>query len=117
MKRYICTEIDNYIFVHNEGGKDIAYAKDSGVTLIEDDGYAFKDLNKNGILDPYEDWRLPLEERIQDLVSKMSIREIAGLMLYSQHQSVSTSDSLFAKMFQGTYDGKQLSESNKNIGI
>ena len=115
MKRYICTEIDNYIFVHNEGGKDIAYAKDSGVTLIEDDGYAFKDLNKNGILDPYEDWRSPLEERIQDLVSKMSIREIAGLMLYSQHQSVSTSDSLFAKMFQGTYDGKQLSESNKNI--
>ena len=115
MKRYRCTEIDNYIFVSNEGGKDITYAKNSGVTLLEDDGYAFKDLNKNGVLDPYEDWRLPMEERIEDLVSKMSIKDIAGLMLYSAHQSVSTSDSLFAKMFQGTYDGKPLSESNKKI--
>lgn len=115
MKRYTCKEIDNYILVINEGGKDIAYAKNSGVSLLEEDGYAFKDLNKNGVLDPYEDWRLPLEERINDLVSKMSIREIAGLMLYSQHQSVSTSDSLFAKMFQGTYDGKPLSESDKKI--
>ena len=39
-------------------------------------------------LDSYEDWRLPVEERAQDLASKMSIERIAGLMLYSAHQSI-----------------------------
>lgn len=30
-----------------------------GVTpILEVDGYKFKDMNKNGQLDPYEDWRL-----------------------------------------------------------
>lgn len=108
-------EIDNYILVHNEGGRDIAYVKDSGVELLEVDGYAFKDLNKNGKLDAYEDWRLSEEERIHDLVGQMSIHQIAGLMLYSAHQAVSTGDSPFAKMFQGTYNGKPLSESGCEI--
>lgn len=115
MKKYTIEEIDNYILVHNEGGKDIAYAKDSGVELLEEDGYAFKDLNRNGKLDIYEDWRRPYEERIQDLVSQMSIHQIAGLMLYSAHQAVSSGDSLFAKMFQGTYDGKPFAESGCEI--
>lgn len=30
------------------------------VAILEQDGYRFKDLNKNGALDAYEDWRLPL---------------------------------------------------------
>lgn len=115
MKKYTIEEIDNYILVHNEGGKDIAYAKDSGVELLEEDGYAFKDLNKNGKLDVYEDWRRPYEERIQDLVRQMSIHQIAGLMLYSAHQSVASGDSLFAKMFQGTYGGKSFEESGCEI--
>ena len=28
--------------------------------LLHVDGLTFKDLNKNGALDPYEDWRLPV---------------------------------------------------------
>ena len=43
----------------------------------------FKDLNKNGKLDPYEDWRLPVNTRIQDLVSQMTLDEKAGMMLIS----------------------------------
>ena len=31
--------------------------------IIEADGYSFKDLNDNGVLDPYEDWRLSAQER------------------------------------------------------
>ena len=31
--------------------------------IIEADGYQFKDLNDNGQLDPYEDWRLSPQER------------------------------------------------------
>lgn len=44
-------------------------------------GRTFKDLNANGKLDPYEDWRLPAEERTADLVERMTLEEKAGLML------------------------------------
>lgn len=44
-------------------------------------GKQFKDSNGNGALDAYEDWRLPLDQRIEDLVSKMTLEEKAGLML------------------------------------
>ena len=40
-----------------------------------------KDLNRNGELDPYEDWRRPVEERIDDLVSRMTLEEKAGLIV------------------------------------
>ena len=43
----------------------------------------FKDLNPNGQLDVYEDWRLTHKERSQDLVSKMSLEQKAGFMLIS----------------------------------
>lgn len=48
----------------------------------------FKDLNKNGVLDPYEDWRLDVDTRSADLARQMSDEEIAGLMLYSRHQRI-----------------------------
>ena len=51
--------------------------------LITISGFQFKDLNRNGKLDKYEDWRLPYEERAKDLVSKMSMEEKVGLMLIS----------------------------------
>jgi len=44
------------------------------------DGFNFRDLNKNGKLDPYEDSRLTVEERVNDLVSQMSLEEKAGSM-------------------------------------
>ncbi len=53
------------------------------VKVLTIDGFQFKDLNKNGRLDKYEDWRLPYEERSTDLVSKMSLEEKAGFMLIS----------------------------------
>ena len=51
--------------------------------IIEAEGFQFKDLNKNGELDPYEDWRLTPEARAEDLVEKMSLEQKAGLMLIS----------------------------------
>ena len=44
------------------------------------DGHNFRDLNKNGKLDAYEDSRLSVEERVNDLVSQMSLEEKAGSM-------------------------------------
>jgi beta-glucosidase len=53
----------------------------------------FKDLNGNGELDDYEDWTLPVSERVDDLAAKLAadtkgIEKMAGLMLYSSHQMV-----------------------------
>ncbi|GCE45343.1 beta-glucosidase [Thermosporothrix hazakensis] len=49
-------------------------------TLKTDDGFEFRDLNKNGRLDPYEDPRRPIEERVEDLLSQMTLEEKAGML-------------------------------------
>jgi beta-glucosidase len=51
------------------------------VSIIEKHGLKFKDLNKNGKLDKYEDWRLSADERSKNLLSQMSVEEKAGFML------------------------------------
>jgi len=48
--------------------------------VITIDGLRFKDLNRNGRLDLYEDWRLPAAARAADLVAKMTPQEKAGVM-------------------------------------
>lgn len=50
--------------------------------ILEHDGERFRDLNKNGRLDPYEDWRLATEDRISDLISRMTLEERVGLLLH-----------------------------------
>lgn len=50
--------------------------------VLEHDGLKFKDLNHNGRLDPYEDWRRPVEERVEDLLGRMTLEEKAGLMFH-----------------------------------
>ncbi|MFC0344494.1 hypothetical protein [Epilithonimonas hispanica] len=74
--------------VTNSKGPVLGYSSESGVKILTVGGNKFKDLNRNGKLDKYEDWRLPVDERAKDLASKMTIEQIAGLMLYSGHQSV-----------------------------
>lgn len=50
-------------------------------SIITVDGKQFKDLNGNGQLDKYEDWRRSIDQRVDDLVAKMTLEEKAGLML------------------------------------
>jgi beta-glucosidase len=54
----------------------------TGIPGLETDGLQFRDLNRNGRLDPYEDWRRPVEERIDDLLAQMTLEEKAGLMVH-----------------------------------
>ncbi|MCR4825244.1 MAG: beta-glucosidase [Bacteroidales bacterium] len=79
------TEIDGYRQITQKGGATLGV---NSAPLLTRGGFVFKDLNRNGSLDVYEDWRQPAEKRAQDLASQLSIEEIAGLMLYSGHQSV-----------------------------
>jgi beta-glucosidase len=99
---------DGFVLVKNPNGTTLGYAERSGVKILTIGGLAFKDLNKNGQLDKYEDWRLPVDERAKDLASKMSIEQIAGLMLYSRHQAI---PSLPGPMGKSTYNGKPYMES------
>src|ERR1700740_1653867 len=95
------------VLVKNQNGPTLGYSSKSGVKILTVDGLAFKDLNKNGKLDKYEDWRLPVEERAKDLASRLSVEQIAGLMLYSAHQAIPALSGPFGA---GTYGGKHFSD-------
>ena len=107
--RWSETQTENgYNLITQKRGRTLGYAPASGVAILTVDGYAFKDLNGNGSLDIYEDWRLPAEERAADLASQLTIEEIAGMMLYSSHQSVPSRGGMFGG---AKYDGKSYDES------
>ncbi|MDR2232445.1 MAG: glycoside hydrolase family 3 protein [Tannerella sp.] len=96
------------MIVKQKDAPTLGYSPQSGVALLTENGFAFKDLNRNGSLDVYEDWRRPMTERAVNLASMLSIEEMAGLMLYSAHQSVPGASSGFGA---STYNGKSFAES------
>lgn len=60
-----------------------------GVTpILEVDGLKFKDMNKNGTLDVYEDWRVDTDARIADLIAQMTPEEEVGLLFCVNTQLV-----------------------------
>ena len=66
------------VLFHNENGPSI------GVTtcgVIVKDGLYFKDMDNDGVLSPYEDWRLSHEERAKDMVKHLPLKQQAGLVL------------------------------------
>ena len=96
----------SYTTITNKNGPTLGY---TSVPIIEKDGLFFKDFERTGQLVPYEDWRLLPEERAEDLASRLSIEEIAGLMMYSNHQLVPAEGGSWTS---GTYHGgKGLAES------
>ena len=48
--------------------------------ILEKEGRLFRDLNKNGKLDIYEDASQPVAARVEDLLSQMNLEEKAGMM-------------------------------------
>ncbi|MGZ3874069.1 MAG: glycoside hydrolase family 3 N-terminal domain-containing protein, partial [Mucilaginibacter sp.] len=110
VKRWAALAADSsgIVLVKNTNGPTLGYSINSGVKILTVDGFAFKDLNKNGTLDKYEDWRLPVDERAKDLASKLSVAQIAGLMLYSAHQAI---PAMPGPMGAATYNGKPFPES------
>ncbi|MDE0951154.1 MAG: glycoside hydrolase family 3 C-terminal domain-containing protein [Halioglobus sp.] len=69
---------------------------------LDVDGLRFRDLNKNGELDFYEDRRQPISRRIDDLIAQMTVAEKVGLMF----QPPLTFDE----------DGKMLERMNVSVG-
>lgn len=89
-------------------GRTLAWTGESGLKVIEKDGLPFKDAERTGELVPYEDWRLPARERAKDLAGRLSIGEIAGLMLFSKHQAVPSRSGM---PFRSLYGGKPFEEA------
>lgn len=56
--------------------------------IITVDGLRFRDLDKDGALTPYEDWRLSADDRAADLVARMSPEERAGLLMHASLTNV-----------------------------
>src|SRR5258708_3929160 len=110
IRKWISSPADSagIILVKNPNGPTLGYSSASGVKIVTVDGLEFKDLNKNGKLDKYEDWRLPGDERAKDLASKMSVAQIAGLMLYSAHQAIPALSR--GPAGPATYNGKKFSD-------
>lgn len=48
-----------------------------------EEGVRFRDLNGNAVMDPYEDPRLSAEERVEDLLGRLSIEEKVGLLFHT----------------------------------
>jgi len=66
------------VLFHNENGPTI------GVTtcgVIVKDGLFFKDMDNDGVLSPYEDWRNSHEVRAADMVKHLPLHQQAGLVL------------------------------------
>jgi len=68
-----------YIKWNIESSNTLALQGKEAPTLSHE-GYSYRDLNKNGTLDIYEDHRSSIENRVTDLLSQMTVEEKAGLM-------------------------------------
>ena len=94
-------------YVKNNNGPTLGC---TSIGVIEKDGLYFRDLERTGELVPYEDWRLTPAQRAKDLAGRLSVEEMAGLMMYSPHQMVPAPA---GGPFPGHYDGKPYPESGK----
>ncbi len=51
-KKWTEEQKGSYNLIVQKGGQTLGYSPTSGVAILTDKGYAFKDLNRNGVLDP-----------------------------------------------------------------
>ena len=82
--------------------------------IIEQQGLRFKDLNRNGALDPYEDWRLTPSARAKDLVGRMTLEDKAGMMMHGTARSPGAAGAIGV----GTgYDTTSAGKLIRDVGI
>ncbi len=70
-----------FYYIEAEGDRPRLSAA-SADKFMQVDGEWFKDMNGNGALDAYEDWRLTSEERVADLLTKMSLEQKTGTLSF-----------------------------------
>jgi len=85
---FLTTVYVNSYFTYKEAAKLIG----KEAPLLSIDGHDFRDLNKNGKLDAYEDYRVNIEDRITNLIGQMSLEEKAGTMFITMAAMNSNGD-------------------------
>ena len=68
-----------FLFFMARSSGNMALLGDEAPVLMAGN-HSFRDLNKNGVLDIYEDSRKAVDDRVEDLLSRMTLAEKAGLM-------------------------------------
>lgn len=96
---------NGYYFSKNQRAKQQL----NEVQVLSENGFIFRDLNKNGKLDVYEDSRQNIELRIDNLIAQMTIEEKAGLMWHppigvGSNGEVLNKPSISSLSFSSTYD-------------
>jgi beta-glucosidase len=76
--------------------------------ILSERGVQYRDLNRNGRLDPYEDRRLPAALRAQDLVRRMTLEEKAGAMIHATAASTATGDGWTEESLQALVAGNHV---------
>ena len=78
------------------------------VKMLDVDRMSFRDLNKNGQLDPYEDHRLNTSQRVENLIQQMTIEEKVGTLF---HPPVTVNPDWMFRLYSLFVDGGRLTES------
>ena len=104
-----CTRIIEYgdiVFVSQTAGPKIGVNRTSGVSVLREGGKCFKDIDKDGKLDDFEDWRLSPEQRAMSLASELTVEQMVGLSLHSTQQQIPY------RKNKPSYSGLSYAESN-----
>ena len=99
--------IVNFIFSPIERVIYLAKLKPE-VKTLDIDGMSFRDLNKNNKLDRYEDYRLDTAQRVEDLISQMTLEEKVGTLF---HPPVTINPDWMFRLYSLFVDGGKLTES------
>ncbi len=78
------------------------------VKVLDIDGMSFRDLNKNNKLDRFEDYRLDATQRVEDLISQMTLEEKVGTLF---HPPVTINPDWMFRLYSLFVDGGKLTES------
>ncbi len=105
---------DGWIRVTNPNGAVIGVMDKN--KIIQVDGLAFKDLDGNGKLDLYEDWRQTADDRAKDLASRLSDDDCIKLMFHGgvADKSEDATDPDFGLIEKGSVAGVSRLASDKD---
>jgi len=91
------------------------------VLSTEDDGVKIvngcRDLNKNGTIEPFEDWHLPPEARLDDLMKRMTTEEKAQQLFYDAKEKSATDGFSFSYGVEQGMRAVQYAAAKTRMGI
>ena len=108
-QEYTNTQYEGYSVISQKGGPALGYASGADSLIIYVDDHAFKDHNRNGRLDVYEDWRKSPLERAEDLVKQMPVEYLSGILTNGHTVNVPGYSSMSVSGI--LYNGKPFQES------